>query len=104
MTGTLSPAAGGLLPRSHDAADGLRRKQAALIAAGGIDACSKEYRSGGLGEALAQEGLRTAIMNIDGGLNLPHIRFRKRAVPIEAHIASEIFVVDPRIDLLGVRS
>lgn len=51
------------------------RDRAALIAISGIDAGGKGYLTARLNEALQARGLSAANINIDGWLNLPHMRF-----------------------------
>lgn len=46
-----------------------------LVAITGIDGCGKGYVSQLLNQRLMHHGLRTAVINIDGWLNLPHTRF-----------------------------
>src|SRR5438552_4000691 len=48
-----------------------------LVAVSGIDGSGKGYVAGKIVEALRAEGLRVAEINIDGWLNLPHVRFAK---------------------------
>jgi uridine kinase len=48
-----------------------------LVAVSGIDGSGKGYVTGKIVEALRATGLRVAEINIDGWLNLPHIRFAK---------------------------
>jgi len=54
------------------------RDRAVLIALTGIDGCGKGYLTGLLVQALQHSGVRPAPINIDGWLNLPHIRFGGR--------------------------
>lgn len=49
--------------------------RAALVAISGIDGSGKGYVSRLLEESLRAEGLRVALLNVDGWLNLPSIRF-----------------------------
>jgi uridine kinase len=49
--------------------------RASLIAISGIDASGKGYLTALLAEALQRRGYRVANINIDGWLNLPHVRF-----------------------------
>lgn len=51
--------------------------RAALVAISGIDASGKGYLTARFAEALQERKLRVANINIDGWLNLPHIRFDK---------------------------
>lgn len=50
-------------------------EQAMLAGISGIDASGKGYVSNKLDEALRLGGYRTALVNVDAWLNLPHIRF-----------------------------
>jgi uridine kinase len=49
--------------------------RAVLAAVSGIDGSGKGYVTGKIVEALRATGLRVAEINVDGWLNLPHIRF-----------------------------
>jgi uridine kinase len=49
--------------------------RAVLAAVSGIDGCGKGFVSRRIADALRACGLRTAVINIDGWLNLPHRRF-----------------------------
>ncbi len=49
--------------------------RAALVAVSGIDGCGKGFVSAQLAEALRARGLNVAVLNIDGWLNLPSVRF-----------------------------
>lgn len=51
--------------------------RAALIAVSGIDACGKGYLTAKLAGLLQASSIRVANINIDGWLNLPHVRFSK---------------------------
>ena len=46
-----------------------------LAAVTGIDACGKGWVAARTSEALTAKGLRPAVINADGWLNLPHVRF-----------------------------
>ena len=48
-----------------------------LVAVSGIDGSGKGFVAGKIVAMLRAEGLRVAEINIDGWLNLPHIRFSK---------------------------
>jgi uridine kinase len=50
-------------------------RRAALVAISGIDASGKGYVTAKLAEAARANGMRIAMINIDGWLNLPHVRF-----------------------------
>jgi uridine kinase len=52
--------------------------RAVLVAISGIDASGKGYLTVRLVEALEGRGLHVANINIDGWLNLPHVRFDRR--------------------------
>ena len=51
--------------------------RAVLVAVSGIDGSGKGYVTGKIVETLRAKGLRVAEINIDGWLNLPHVRFSK---------------------------
>jgi len=46
-----------------------------LVALSGIDGSGKGYVTARIATALERDGLRPAVINIDGWLNLPHLRF-----------------------------
>lgn len=50
-------------------------RQALLVAISGIDGSGKGYIAAKIAEQLTQKDLRVATVNIDGWLNLPHLRF-----------------------------
>jgi uridine kinase len=53
------------------------RDRASLVGISGIDASGKGYVSGRLASRLKNAGQRVALINVDGWLNLPHVRFSK---------------------------
>ena len=57
-----------------------RTTQALLVGISGIDASGKGYVSSRLASQLEITGKRVALINVDGWLNLPHIRFSKSSV------------------------
>lgn len=69
------------LQSAHERIAETRRRlpveRAALVAISGIDASGKGYLTAGLAEALQARGYRVANINIDGWLNLPHVRFNR---------------------------
>lgn len=48
-----------------------------LVGISGIDGSGKGFISHRIGEALQEHGLRVANLNVDGWLNLPHVRFNR---------------------------
>lgn len=50
-------------------------QRAVLVAVSGIDGCGKGYVTTQIVNALQEQGVRTAGINIDGWLNLPPVRF-----------------------------
>lgn len=50
-------------------------QRSVLVAITGIDGCGKGYFAAQLTRQLATQGVRAAIINVDGWLNLPHVRF-----------------------------
>lgn len=50
-------------------------QHSALMAITGIDGCGKGYVTAQLLEQLTAEGVRAAIIHVDGWLNLPKVRF-----------------------------
>jgi uridine kinase len=57
-------------------------QRSALVAITGIDGCGKGYFAAQLLEQLAAQRIRAAIVNVDGWLNLPSVRF-DRSNPAE---------------------
>ncbi|PSN17555.1 uridine kinase [filamentous cyanobacterium CCP5] len=53
----------------------LTAPRALLVAISGIDGSGKGYITDKIAELLRQQQLKTAVINIDGWLNLPHQRF-----------------------------
>src|SRR5262245_37041489 len=49
--------------------------QALLAGLSGIDGCGKGYVAGQVGAALTARGLKAAVINVDGWLNLPPVRY-----------------------------
>jgi uridine kinase len=56
--------------------------RSALVAITGIDGCGKSYVAARLQEQLTAQDIRAAIINVDGWLNLPRLRF-DRSNPAE---------------------
>ncbi|MGE3536834.1 MAG: uridine kinase [Candidatus Tectimicrobiota bacterium] len=50
-------------------------QRSVLVAVTGIDGCGKGYVTAQIVHALQARGVRSAGINIDGWLNLPHVRF-----------------------------
>lgn len=50
-------------------------QRSVLVAITGIDGCGKGYFAAQLKRQLATQGVRAAIISVDGWLNLPHVRF-----------------------------
>jgi uridine kinase len=50
-------------------------QQAMLVGISGIDGSGKGYVTSQINDCLTAAGLKTAVINIDGWLNLPHVRF-----------------------------
>lgn len=50
-------------------------QRSVLVAITGIDGCGKGYVTAQLLQQLRAEGVRVAIINVDGWLNLPQVRF-----------------------------
>lgn len=50
-----------------------------LVGISGIDACGKGYVTAKLSQELELKGFSVAVINADGWLNLPHVRFGDRA-------------------------
>ena len=55
----------------------LPRNEVVLVAISGIDGSGKGYVTARIVKALSSAGFNAAGINIDGWLNLPHIRFNK---------------------------
>lgn len=58
-----------------DKFDKAPKDRSLLVGISGIDASGKGYITTQLSEHLRAQGLNIAIINVDGWLNLPHIRF-----------------------------
>lgn len=54
------------------------RDHSLLVGISGIDGCGKGYVTAMLSETLEFKGFRVAVINADGWLNLPHVRFGDR--------------------------
>ena len=50
-------------------------ERSALVALTGIDGCGKGFVAAKITEAIEALGSRVALINLDGWLNLPHVRF-----------------------------
>lgn len=57
------------------ARESVNADRCALVAITGIDACGKGYVASRLADSLRTSGIRSAVINIDGWLNLPEKRF-----------------------------
>lgn len=55
----------------------LTTARALLVGLSGIDGSGKGFVAGQLGERLDRLGLRVALLNVDGWLNLPTVRFSR---------------------------
>lgn len=53
-------------------------ERALLVGISGIDGAGKGFIVAHLAESLETLGIRPAVINVDGWLNLPHVRFSKR--------------------------
>ncbi|HJW37883.1 MAG TPA: hypothetical protein VJ420_04600 [Candidatus Udaeobacter sp.] len=49
-----------------------------LVGISGIDAAGKGFVTGRIGELLQKRGVKSAVINADGWLNLPHVRFHRQ--------------------------
>ena len=56
----------------------LSLQHALLIGISGIDAAGKGFVTARIAESLQERGLELAVINADGWLNLPHVRFHRR--------------------------
>jgi uridine kinase len=52
--------------------------RALLVGISGIDAAGKGFVAARIAQSLEKHGIRPAVINVDGWLNLPHIRFHPR--------------------------
>lgn len=52
-------------------------ERSALVAITGIDGCGKGHVAAQLLKHLTAQGVRAAIISVDGWLNLPHVRFAR---------------------------
>jgi len=78
MPPTLEPDLGAVVERVATSRQGIAPEKSVLVAVSGIDGCGKGFVTARLARALAARGLRVAAINIDGWLNLPHVRFDTR--------------------------
>jgi hypothetical protein len=53
-------------------------QHALLIGISGIDAAGKGFVTARIAESLQERGLELAVINADGWLNLPHVRFHRQ--------------------------
>lgn len=56
----------------------LSPERALLVGISGIDGAGKGFIAAHIAESLETRGIRTAVINVDGWLNLPYVRFSKR--------------------------
>ena len=56
-------------------------ERATLVAVSGIDGAGKGFAAALLGKRLEEEGLKVALTNVDGWLNLPAVRFSETDPP-----------------------
>jgi len=56
----------------------LSPERALLVGISGIDAAGKGFVTARMAELLEKRGIRPAVINIDGWLNLPHVRFHSQ--------------------------
>jgi uridine kinase len=56
----------------------LSLQHALLIGISGIDAAGKGFVTARIAESLQERGLELAVINADGWLNLPHVRFHRQ--------------------------
>jgi uridine kinase len=64
-----------VVDRIQDVRRSVPSQRSVLVAVSGIDGCGKGYVTPRIVSALEAQGLRTAGINIDGWLNLPHKRY-----------------------------
>jgi uridine kinase len=65
-----------------DVRDAVSRRRAALVAVSGIDGCGKGYVTAEIAALLEGRGLRAAVLNVDGWLELPSTRFSAVDAPL----------------------
>jgi uridine kinase len=53
-------------------------QRALLVGISGIDAAGKGFIAARIAKSLEKRGLKPAVINVDGWLNLPHVRFHQR--------------------------
>jgi uridine kinase len=56
----------------------LSPQHALLVGISGIDASGKGFVTARIAESLQERGIKLAVMNVDGWLNLPHVRFHQQ--------------------------
>lgn len=67
----------------------IARGRAMLVGISGIDASGKGYISSRLASDLESAGYRVALINVDGWLNLPHVRFIS-GVPVATPVSQRL--------------
>src|SRR5207247_1264150 len=58
--------------------EALSPERALLVTISGIDASGKGFVAARIAESLKKGGIKPAVINVDGWLNLPHVRFHRR--------------------------
>ena len=61
-----------------DKREALSPERALLVGISGIDASGKGFVAARIADSLKKRGIRLAVINVDGWLNLPHVRFHRR--------------------------
>ncbi len=56
----------------------LSPQRALLVGISGIDAAGKGFVTARIGELLQKRSVKSAVINADGWLNLPHVRFHRQ--------------------------
>src|SRR5207247_11270949 len=59
----------------------LSPERALLVGISGIDAAGKGFVTARIAELLEKRGIKLAVINADGWLNLPHVRFHSQHPP-----------------------
>jgi uridine kinase len=66
---------GSVIPAIIEKRKALSPQHALLVGISGIDASGKGFVTARIAESLKKRGIKVAVINADGWLNLPHVRF-----------------------------
>src|ERR1700757_3483486 len=72
---------GSVIPAIIEKRKALSPQHALLVGISGIDAAGKGFVTARIAESLEKGGIKLAVINADGWLNLPHVRFHLEDSP-----------------------